>query len=88
MTVTLTSEQEKFIAEQLKSGHYRSIDDVIAQSLGMLQAQEAFIQTHAAELREKIAVGIGQINRGEVVDGKEVFERLREKNRQRPRAKA
>ena len=86
MTVTLTAEQEKFIAEQLKGGHYRSADDVIAQSLGMLRAQEEFIRANAAELREKIAVGIEQVKRGEVVDGKEVINRLLEKNRQRQRA--
>ena len=40
MTVTLTAEQEKFIAEQLAGGYYRSDTDVIAQSLGMLRAQE------------------------------------------------
>ncbi|MGA2181108.1 MAG: hypothetical protein ABSH15_16195 [Verrucomicrobiota bacterium] len=35
-----------------------------------------------AELREKIAVGLEQVKRGEVVDGKEVINRLLEKNRQ------
>ena len=83
MTVTLTAEQEKFIAEQLKDGHYRSADDVIAQSLGMLRAQEEFIRANAAELREKIAVGIEQANRGELLDGKTVIDGLLEKNRQR-----
>jgi antitoxin ParD1/3/4 len=83
MTVTLTSELERFIAEQLKSGHYRSADDVITQSLGMLQAQEAFIQTNAAELREKVAVGLEQIRRGEVVDSRDAIRRLREKLRSR-----
>ena len=79
MTVTLTAEQEKFIAEQLAGGHYRSADDVIAQSLGMLRAQEEFIRSNVAELREKIATGMEQIRRGEVVDGKEVFRNLRKK---------
>jgi antitoxin ParD1/3/4 len=79
MTVTPTAEQEQFIAEQLKDGHYRSASDVIAQSLGMLRAQEEFIRSNAAELREKIAVGIEQANRGELLDGKEVFRNLRKK---------
>ena len=57
MTVTLTAEQEKFIAEQLADGHFRSAADVITQSLGMLRAQEEFIRENAAELKEKIAVG-------------------------------
>jgi antitoxin ParD1/3/4 len=85
VTVTLTTEQEKFIAEQLADGHYRSASDVIAQSLGMLRAQEEFIRENAAELREKIAVGIEQIRRGEVLEGEKVFDQLIEKNRRRTR---
>jgi antitoxin ParD1/3/4 len=87
MTVTLTTEQEKFIAEQLKSGHYRSADDVVAQSLGMLRAQEEFIRENVVELREKITVGMEQIKRGEVLNGKEVFDRLIEKSQRRTRTR-
>lgn len=83
MTVTLTPEQEKFVIEQVKSGHYRSAEDVVAQSLGMLRDQEQFVRENRGELREKIATGIEQANRGEVHDGKEVFDRLLEKNRRR-----
>ncbi|MDD5141278.1 MAG: type II toxin-antitoxin system ParD family antitoxin [Verrucomicrobiales bacterium] len=83
MTVTLTAEQEQFIAEQLKDGHYRSADDVVAQSLGMLRAQEEFIRSNMTELREKIATGMEQIRRGEVVDGETVIRNLRAKLQQR-----
>ena len=83
MTVTLTPEQEKFIAEQLKSGHYQSPNDVITQSLGMLRAQEEYIRTGAMELREKIAVGLDQARRGELVDGKSAIQNLRNKLRRR-----
>ncbi len=85
MTVTLTAEQEKFIAEQVDSGHFNSAADVIAQGLGMLRAQEEFIRTNTAELREQIATGLEQIRRGETVDGKTALQNLREKLRQRER---
>jgi antitoxin ParD1/3/4 len=85
MTVTLTAEQEQFVAEQLKSGHYQSASDVVAQSLGILRAQEEFIRSNAAELREKIATGMEQIRRGEVVDGKTAIQNLREKLHKRKR---
>lgn len=85
MTVTLTAEQEKFVAEQLAGGHYHSAADVIAQSLGMLRAQEEFIRSNTAELREKIATGMEQIRRGEVVDGRTAIQNLREKLHQRER---
>ena len=79
MTVTLTAEQEQFIAEQLKDGHYHSASDVIAQSLGMLRTQEEFIRANAAELRDKIASGMDQIRRGETVDGRTAIQNLRKK---------
>jgi antitoxin ParD1/3/4 len=85
MTVTLTAEQEQFITEQLKDGHYRSASDVVAQSLGMLRAQEEFIRSNAAELREKIASGLEQIRRGEVVDGKIAIKNLQKKLHQHGR---
>ena len=85
MTVTLTAEQEQFIAEQLNDGHYRSASDVIAQSLGMLRAQEEFIRTNTAELREKIATGLEQIQCGKTVDGKTAIQNLRVKLHQRSR---
>ena len=81
MTVTLTAEQEKFVAEQIRSGHYRSAADVVTQSLGMLRNQEQFIRDNISELREKIAVGLDQIQRGETVDGRTALKDLREKLR-------
>ena len=83
MTVTLTPEQEKFIAERLKSGFYRSADDVIAQDFGILQAQETFIDKNVSELREKIASSSDQIRRGEVIDGRSAIQSLREKLQKR-----
>lgn len=85
MTVTLTAEQEQFITEQLKSGHYHSASDVVAQSLGMLRAQEEFLRSNAAELREKISSGLEQIRRGETVDGPTAIQNLRTKLHQRQR---
>lgn len=79
MTATLTAEQEQFVAEQIKSGHYQSVSDVVAQSLGMLRAQEEFIRSNIAELREKIASGLEQIQRGETVDGPTAIQNLRTK---------
>jgi antitoxin ParD1/3/4 len=85
MTVTLTAEQEQFVAEQLKSGHYQSASDVVAQGLGMLRAQEEFIHANTAELREKIASGLEQIRRGKTVDGRTTIHNLRMKLQQRER---
>lgn len=83
MTVTLTSEQERMVAELLQGGHYRSADDVIAQSLGMLRAQEEFIRENTAMLREKVAVGVQQVKSGDTVDGPAAIRNIRTKLRNR-----
>lgn len=40
MTINLTPEQERIVNDQLKSGHFRSAEDVIAQALIALQDKE------------------------------------------------
>ena len=69
--------------EQLAGGRYRDVADIITQSLGMLRAQEELIRSNAAELREKIATGMEQIRRGEVVDGRTAIRNLQVKLRSR-----
>jgi antitoxin ParD1/3/4 len=79
MTVTLTKEQESLVKEQLESGHFKSIDEVITQGLEMVKAQEAFIRENVVELRKKIATGLDQIRRGEVLDGEAAIANVRKK---------
>jgi antitoxin ParD1/3/4 len=83
MTVLLTPEQEKFVAEQIRSGHYHSAADVVTQGLGMLRVQEEFIRENTAELREMISVGLDQIKQGKTIDGPAVIEKVRGKLRRR-----
>jgi antitoxin ParD1/3/4 len=86
MTVTLTIDQEKFIAERMNRGGYSSPEKILDEGLKLIQAKEEY-QGRLVELRREIQIGIDQINRGEVLDGEVVFDRLLEKNRQRVRAK-
>jgi antitoxin ParD1/3/4 len=78
VTVKLTAEQEKFIAERMNRGGYSSPEKIVDEGLKLIQAKEEY-QGRLVELRREIQVGIDQINRGEVLDGKVVFENLRGK---------
>ena len=71
------------VAELLQDGHYRSADDVITQSLGMLRAQEEFIRENTAMLREKVSIGVQQIKSGDIVDGPAAIRNIRAKLRNR-----
>jgi len=40
MNINLTPEQEKIIQEELKSGHFRSIEEVISEALQVLREKD------------------------------------------------
>ncbi len=75
MSITLPPQLEKLIQEKIKSGAYHSPDEVILESLRLLDERDRKL----AALRADIQVGIDQAERGEVVDGDTVFTELRAK---------
>ncbi len=77
MNIQLKPEQEKFIQEQMATGRFSHVDDVINEAFKLLEEREKRLE----ELRQKIAVGTEQIEQGRVTDGEVVFERLQEKIR-------
>ncbi|MBI3646444.1 MAG: hypothetical protein HY233_10820 [Acidobacteriales bacterium] len=40
MNINLTPEQERIVNDELKSGHFRSAEEVIAKALAVLQEKE------------------------------------------------
>lgn len=81
MNVSLTPELEKYVQEKVKSGKYLSASEVVREALRLLQEQDQIRQLRLEKLRSEIALGIEQLDRGEGIDGKEVFARLRQKIR-------
>lgn len=87
LTVSLTPEQYQFIQEQVQNGRYPSADEAIALALELLEESiylenednQRHYQKWLEETRKKIAIANEQIARGQVVDGEEVFARLRQK---------
>jgi len=84
MTVTLTAQQEKLVTDLMSNGEFPSPEKVLEEALRLVQANADY-QKRLAGLRAEIDIGLEQIKRGETVDAREVFARLREKNRQRIR---
>ena len=79
MTISLRPEHEQFIQTQLVSGRYANVDELLTQ---VSRNWEAWQQDHdewQAITRQKVAIGLQQIERGEVIDGEAVTTRLQEK---------
>lgn len=88
MNVSLSPELELLIEQKVKSGMYNSASEVIRAGLRLLQEQDELKQVRLHELKLEVRKGLAQINRGEVVDGDEVFRELRERNLNYKQAKA
>lgn len=72
-SVTLTGHSEKFVSEQVESGHFSSVSDVVQEGLRLLEAH----QRQMDWLREQIAHGRDQVLRGQFhADSAEFWETL------------
>jgi putative addiction module CopG family antidote len=65
MTVRLNPEQEGRIAEAVRSGAYRSPDDVIKQALEILHERDEWLIANRQAVDKKIRRGIEELDRGE-----------------------
>jgi Arc/MetJ-type ribon-helix-helix transcriptional regulator len=77
MTISLSTETQKLLEERLRSGEYRSADEVVQAALEALTE----VQAHALddETLDAIDRAEDQIERGEVHDWKDVRENIRAK---------
>ncbi|MCP3960282.1 MAG: type II toxin-antitoxin system ParD family antitoxin [bacterium] len=83
MNVKLSGDAERFVRREVTSGRYESAQEVIRDSLRLLQEREVLEERRRERLGEQIEVGLAQLNRGEGIPGKQVFEALRDKSRRR-----
>lgn len=83
MNVSLTDQLSRFVNRHVASGRYQSASEVIREGLRLLQERDAERQSALADVRKKIAVGMRQIERGEVHDGEKAFADLRKRSKAR-----
>jgi antitoxin ParD1/3/4 len=72
MNINIKPDSQRFVEDQLQSGRYTSPEDVVQAGLNLLKEREA----NLAAVRAKIAVGLEQARRGELLDGETVFDEI------------
>lgn len=88
MSISLTPELEQFIQSQIASGKYASTEEVIIAGIKLLEERERIYKGRFEELKREIAIGVEQLEHGERIDGREVIEKLRQKNQAMRKAEA
>ncbi|MHC5766897.1 MAG: type II toxin-antitoxin system ParD family antitoxin [Nostoc sp.] len=78
MNVSLTPELEQLVKDKVNSGRYHSVNEVMGEALRLLDERDRVQEKRLAELKAKIQEGIEASERGEVVDGEEVFAEIEE----------
>ncbi|BDI15416.1 hypothetical protein ANSO36C_12180 [Nostoc cf. commune SO-36] len=78
MNISLTPELEQLVQDKVNSGRYHSVSEVMGEALRLLYERDCVQEQRLAELKAKIQVGIEELERGEGIDGEEVFAEIEE----------
>ena len=76
MAISLTSEDKKLIQKRLKTGLFKSVEEVIHDALAAQNAEAEWLIDNKVAINKKIARGIAQLDRGEGVSGDVAHARL------------
>lgn len=78
MTIILSAELERLIQEKVKAGMYPSAEAMVSEALSrLLDSEKDFAP---GELAALVKIGTDELDRGEVFDGKQVFDEMRRKS--------
>lgn len=76
MNVSLTPELEQLVQSKVKSGRYLSASEVVREGLRLLEERDRLYEMRLAELQRKLAIGVEQADRGELIEADDVFDQL------------
>jgi antitoxin ParD1/3/4 len=79
MDITLKSDQVEFVQTQVTQGRYANAEEVVSRALKLLQDWEQDYALWLEDARQKVEIGLRQIEQGDVFDLDTVTERLRDK---------
>jgi antitoxin ParD1/3/4 len=88
VNISITPELDAFLQDRVNSGRYQTTSEVVREALRLLERQEQERDAALYQLKAKLERGAGQAEDGELIDGDEVFDELREMIEERRRAKA
>lgn len=83
VNISLTPALEKLVQQKVASGLYTSASEVIREALRLFEDENRLYQAKLENLRRDIAIGIKQAERQELISGKEAFDKIQTRNKNR-----
>jgi antitoxin ParD1/3/4 len=78
VNISITPELDAFLQSRVQSGRYQTTSEVVREALRLLERQENERDEARQQLKAKLERGAAQAAAGELLDGDEVFDELRE----------
>jgi antitoxin ParD1/3/4 len=79
MNIAIKPEQEQFIQSQIALGRFKSADEAAFQAFKLLEEKYRDYEEWIEDTRQKVDVGIAELDRGEGIELDLVIERLQQK---------
>ena len=87
VNISITPELDTFLQSRVDSGRYQTTSEVVREALRLLERHEKERDQAFLQLKANLETGAAQAGRGELLDGDEVFDELREILDERRRAR-
>src|ERR1700723_459202 len=87
VNVSITPELDSFLQSRVKSGRYQTTSEVVREALRLLERHKQEREETLNQLKQRLERGAGEAERGELIDGDEVFDELREMIEERRRSR-
>ena len=86
--ISITPELDAFLQSRVQSGRYQTTSEVVREALRLLERHEQERDEAFVQLKVKLQRGAEEADHGELLDGDQVFDELREMIEERRLAKA
>ena len=88
VNISITPELDAFLQSRVDSGRYQTTSEVVREALRLLERQEKERDEAFLQLKARLEKGAAQAERGDLLDGDQAFDELREMIEERRSAKA
>jgi antitoxin ParD1/3/4 len=77
VNVSITPELDAFLQSRIATGRYQTTSEVVREALRLLERQENERAEILRALKSRLRRGAAQAERGELIDGDQVFDEMR-----------